>query len=89
MTSSAGLSFLVGDDHAGGLLLPDGGADTAIYAGVSGAGAVYRAGTGTGAAHRTIYVVRRKKMKNPFSKRTLPSRKRFSALIWIASHRGL
>lgn len=54
--------FLVGDD----LLLPDGGADTAVYADVSGAGTVYRAGAGTGAAHRTIYVVRRKNEESIF-----------------------
>jgi len=36
------------------------------YADVSGAGTVYRAGTGTGAAHRTIYVVRRKNEESIF-----------------------
>lgn len=36
------------------------------YAGVSGAGTVYRAGAGTGAAHGTIYVVRRKNEESIF-----------------------
>lgn len=37
-----------------------------IYAGVSGAGAVYRAGAGTEAVHGTIYVVRRKNEESIF-----------------------
>lgn len=50
--------FLVGDDHEGGLLLPDRRAVGSVHAAISGAGAVYRPRTGAGAAHGIFLLVR-------------------------------